>query len=628
MNMDSTIMRADTRARDRMFAWAWLTACLAMLGAGAMYLKYGIPPHVSEVIVQTQDPVPAITWPSLLVSVLGILALLAMACCATPRFSKRAAQQGAWIISGTALATVGGLGTAQILGPGFTILAVIIGLFSLVFVGFTANRSVKNYLFTYTATTVALASVVMLGVLLTSIISQGWGRVNNLNLEVARQAMGPQKLSRFSELETQVHWPRLAVDLNMSELVILDKVDWTKVAQQAGVYFAQDMDEAEFEIIRDEQGIEDLPIFTNDQWRAVYDQLRIPGMGAIEAHWKSSDLGRFLTSPPSRHADKAGIGPALWGTVWVCLVCGVVALPLGVGTAIFLEEFRPRNPVLARLRNIVQLNIANLAGVPSIVYGIIGLTAFVSVFEFGNPNAPDLTIGDTVYDEVRDLSGTMLRIERPSQSSDPVELSSGLIAIDENTGLELTVTVFSPSELPDTPTPGDVAADANPQRRVERSWYYLQLPFGRGVLAGGLTLMLVILPVVIISSQESLRAVPDSLRQAAMAIGTTRWQMISRMTLPAAVPGIMTGSILAMSRAIGEAAPILILAGIVFITFNPQHLMDDFTAMPLQIYDWAGRPQLDFHASAAAGIIVLLAVLLSFNALAILIRHKYQKPLQ
>jgi phosphate transport system permease protein len=140
--------------------------------------------------------------------------------------------------------------------------------------------------------------------------------------------------------------------------------------------------------------------------------------------------------------------------------------------------------------------------------------------------------------------------------------------------------------------------------------------------------MLVILPIVIISSQEALRAVPDSLRQGALACGSTRWQMISRMTLPAAVPGIMTGSILAMSRAIGEAAPILIIAGIVFIRFTPEHLMDEFTALPLQIYDWAGRPQTYFHRTAAAGIIVLLAVLLTFNALAIVIRQRFQKPLQ
>ncbi|MHC5023028.1 MAG: PstA family ABC transporter permease [Planctomycetota bacterium] len=265
----------------------------------------------------------------------------------------------------------------------------------------------------------------------------------------------------------------------------------------------------------------------------------------------------FLTSPPSRKPAKAGLGPAIWGSVWICLVCAFTALPLGVGTAIFLEEYKPRNRFVKRLHAFLELNISNLAGVPSIVYGIIGLTAFVQMFGvFGNLLEPTLTIG----------------------------------------------------------TPED--------------WYYVQFPFGRGVFAGGLTLMLVILPIVIVSSQEALRAVPNSLREGALATGATKWQMVRRMTLPAAVPGIMTGSILAMSRAIGEAAPILVIAGIVFIRFTPQNLMDEFTAMPLQIYDWAGRPQEAFHSVAATGIIVLLSVLLTFNAAAVFIRQKFRKPLQ
>jgi phosphate transport system permease protein len=159
-------------------------------------------------------------------------------------------------------------------------------------------------------------------------------------------------------------------------------------------------------------------------------------------------------------------------------------------------------------------------------------------------------------------------------------------------------------------------------------WYYLQFPFGRSVLAAGATLMLLVLPIVIISTQEALRAVPDSLREGALAAGATRWQMVSKMTLPAAVPGIMTGAILAISRAIGEAAPILIISGIVFIRFKPANLMDDFTVMPLTIYNWAGKPQSGFFDVAAAGILVLLGVLLTFNAIAIFIRQKFQRPLQ
>jgi phosphate transport system permease protein len=170
---------------------------------------------------------------------------------------------------------------------------------------------------------------------------------------------------------------------------------------------------------------------------------------------------------------------------------------------------------------------------------------------------------------------------------------------------------------------------AEPQagRIPRKNWYYFGLPVGRGVLAGGLTLMLVILPVVIIASQESLRAVPYSLREGALGMGATRWQVVWNVTLPAAVPGIMTGSILAMSRAVGEAAPILIICGIVFIGYVPGNLMDKFTVMPLQIYNWASQPDPAFQGVAATGIIVLLAALLTFNGIAVFIRQRMQKPL-
>ncbi|MBL1216026.1 MAG: ABC transporter permease subunit [Planctomycetes bacterium] len=181
------------------------------------------------------------------------------------------------------------------------------------------------------------------------------------------------------------------------------------------------------------------------------------------------------------------------------------------------------------------------------------------------------------------------------------------------------------TEMSKAALPNVLSAKAAATRTDRKAFYYVQIPFGRGVLAGGLTLMLVVLPVLIVSAQEALRGVPSSLRQGSLALGATRWQTIYRMTLPAAIPGIMTGAILSISRAIGEAAPILIIAGIVFIRFTPHHLMDEFTAMPLQIFDWAGRPQEDFHDVAAAGILVLLGVLLTFNATAVLLRHKYQR---
>jgi phosphate transport system permease protein len=261
----------------------------------------------------------------------------------------------------------------------------------------------------------------------------------------------------------------------------------------------------------------------------------------------------FLTTFPSRFPEKAGFKVALWGSLWLVAICAATALPLGVGAAIYLEEFAPRN----RFTRFIQLNISNLAGVPSIVYGIIGLTVFSYMFGlFGSPKDPWYTFGEP------------------------------------------------------------------------ENWYYFRIPFGGCVLTGGLTLMLVILPIVVIAARESLRAVPDSLREGALAVGATRWQMVARMTLPAAIPGIMTGVILAISRAIGEAAPILVVGGFLFVTFTPANLMDDFAAMPLQIFNWASRPQADFANVAATGIIVLLAILLFFNATAVFVRYKFQKPLQ
>jgi phosphate transport system permease protein len=261
----------------------------------------------------------------------------------------------------------------------------------------------------------------------------------------------------------------------------------------------------------------------------------------------------FLTGLPSRKADKAGVFVALMGSLWVCAICGLLALPLGVATAVFLEEFAQKT----RFTRIVQTNIMNLAGVPSIVYGILGLTAFARMFGAFGTNVEDaITLGS------------------------------------------------------------------------EESLLFLRIPFGSSVLAGGLTLMLVILPVVIIATQEALRAVPGSLRSGAFALGATRWQTVWGITLPAAVPGIMTGAILAMSRAIGESAPLLVLGGALFVSGAPENLMSDFAVLPLQIYNWASRPQESFHAIAASAIILQLVVLFLFNGIAVFIRQKLQKPLQ
>ena len=241
--------------------------------------------------------------------------------------------------------------------------------------------------------------------------------------------------------------------------------------------------------------------------------------------WSRVNWG-FLTSFPSRHADKAGIQAALLGSIYLVAVAGVVSFVLGVGAALYLEEYATRN----RFARIVQVNIANLAGVPSIVYGILGLEIFVR-----------------------------------------------------------------------------------------------SLDLGKSVLAGGLTLALLILPIIIIAAEEAIRAVPQSIREGSFALGATRWQAIWHLVLPQAMPGIMTGVILALSRAIGETAPLIALGALTFVPFAPDGLLSPFTALPIQIFNWTARPQAEFQQAAAAGIIVLLIVLLIMNAGAVIIRNRFQK---
>lgn len=243
----------------------------------------------------------------------------------------------------------------------------------------------------------------------------------------------------------------------------------------------------------------------------------------------------FLTSLPSRRPAQAGIWPALAGSVWLVALTAVFAVPVGVGAAIYLEEYAAPS----RWRTLVQTNIANLAGVPSIVYGILGLIIFVRTLLF--------------YD-----------------------------------GLGL----------------------------------------GSTVLAGSLTLALVVLPIVILASQEALRAVPSSLRHASFALGATKWQTIWYQVLPAAVPGIMTGVILALSRALGEAAPLIAIGAATYVPFAPQHPLNEFAALPIQVFHWSELPQQEFHNVAAAGIIVLLAVLIMMNAAAIFIRQRFGRRIQ
>ena len=237
----------------------------------------------------------------------------------------------------------------------------------------------------------------------------------------------------------------------------------------------------------------------------------------------------FITSFPSRFPAQAGIYAALVGTLWLLGLTAAFAIPTGIAAGIWLEEIGTRG----RLSRFIELNIANLAGVPSIIYGLLGLGLFVR-------------------------------------------------------GLGL----------------------------------------GRTVMAGALTMALLVIPIIIINTREALRAVPSTQREAAYALGATRTQVIWNVILPAALPGIFTGIILSLSRAIGETAPLITIGALTFIAFLPNGPMDSFTALPIQIFNWVSRPQAGFHSLAASGIIVLLAVLLSMNAIAVIFRDRARKKVQ
>ncbi len=361
----------------------------------------------------------------------------------------------------------------------------------------------------------------------------------------------------------------------------------------------------------------------------------VPDQGGI-----LGNLVAFLTQNPKTDPNKSGIGPALAGSIWVCLGCALIALPLGIGSAVFLEEFRPKNRFMNQLLGLVQLNITNLAGVPSIVYGIVGLTAFGTMFGlFGSPNDPSFEFGVRHYHQFITEGQRVLRLPsvRGTENGESNWLEPVLVhgAPALLAGQWVSLNVIQPGEA--LPTDKELLsrtllADAEGGPAPIKAWYYLQLPLGRGVLAASLTLMLVILPVIIIASQEALRAVPGTLRQGALGLGSTRWQTVRHVTLPAAIPGIMTGAILAISRAIGEAAPIIVLCGIVYITAGPQHLMDSYSVLPVQLFHWVGQPidelsTVNWHHVVSAGILVLLVILFCFNAVAITIRHWTQRPL-
>lgn len=387
--------------------------------------------------------------------------------------------------------------------------------------------------------------------------------------------------------------------------------------------------------------------------------------------WKHLDWG-FINSFPSRKPELSGIKSALWGSVWLVCVAASFAIPLGVATAIALEEYKPRRRISRWLHSFIQINIGNLAGVPSIVYGVIGLTVFARMFGvFGGTNPSiiydamsvlTLNSGQVVQACIIDENETSLDVVIPDQGSQRIALADVRSRRDiyvrqhhvilndgrEAKGLFKEVTpekiifkITGDADPADThrveeqPTVREFEFSPREVKRYRTKnyiqlgnsdgFFYFQLPFGPSVISGGLTLGLVILPVVIIASREALRAVPNSLREGALALGCTRWQTIRRIVLPSSVPGIMTGAILSMSRAIGEAAPLLMAGAFLFILQTPRNLLDSFAALPLQIFNWAGKPQDEFHSLAASGIVVLLIVLVAFNTVAIVIRQMFAK---
>lgn len=233
----------------------------------------------------------------------------------------------------------------------------------------------------------------------------------------------------------------------------------------------------------------------------------------------------FITSLPSRKAEKAGILTAWTGTAWVLGLTAIIAIPIGISAGIYLEEYGKKN----RIASIVEINIANLAGVPSIIYGLLGLEIFVRMMKMGS-----------------------------------------------------------------------------------------------SILAGSFTLALLILPVIIVATREALKAVPKTLREASYGLGASKWQTIWYQVLPASAGGILTGIILALSRAIGETAPLIVVGALAYVPFVPQSPMDEFTVLPMQIFNWISRPQHEFQVNGAAAIIILLGITFIMNGIAVFLRNKWQ----
>ena len=252
----------------------------------------------------------------------------------------------------------------------------------------------------------------------------------------------------------------------------------------------------------------------------IFDLL---GRGFARLDWD------FLFDGPSRMAERAGIYTAWAGTLWIMVMTGVIAFPIGIGAGIYLEEYGKKS----RLANIIEINIANLAGVPSIIYGLLGLELFARA-----------------------------------------------------------------------------------------------LMLGESVLTGALTLALLILPIIIVSTREALKGVPYSIREASYALGATKWRTIRDQVLPASISGIFTGVILALSRAIGETAPLIVVGAATFVPFVPESWLDSYTVLPIQIFNWVSRPEHEFSVNAASAIIVLLLITFFMNGIAVFLRYRWQKKIK
>lgn len=340
----------------------------------------------------------------------------------------------------------------------------------------------------------------------------------------------------------------------------------------------------------------------------------------------------FLSrSHDPENPGRAGMYPAIVGSVILCGLCGLISLPIGVGAAMYLEEFQPRRAWMRKIHDLIQLNIANLAGVPSVVYGLLGLTLFVHMFQvFGRLEQNQVSgidfWGIERYYQFLSLDEQDVILVPSEGSREPTlkiaesrpAYSSDMLPIQLNVWQPGTPRPSDPDMLRHSVRLGDVGAMVEIYR-----WYYFRLPFGPSLLAAALTLALVILPIIVIASQEALRAVPTSLREAAAGMGATKWQTTWHITLPSAMPGILTGLILAMGRAIGEAAPIfVVLGGNIAKRTGPEHLLDSCVTMPILIFAWADNPVEQYRQLAAAAIIVLVALLLVMNSMAIYLRGR------